>query len=244
MTHSSADTPVLSIVMPVYNEAKTLEAVVGQVRAVPLAHQLVIVDDASVDGTREVLDRLASLPGVDIISHPANRGKGAALRTGFAHARGKVVIVQDADLEYDPADIPRLAEPILQGEADVVYGSRFLPAPENDQARGTRDMARANYLGNRALTWLFNRRYRQRLTDVETCYKALRLDILRQIEPRLTEDRFGIEIELSARIVQLPGVRIVERPVRYRPRTHLEGKKITWKDGVSAVRCVWRYRNS
>jgi glycosyltransferase involved in cell wall biosynthesis len=225
----------LSVVMPVYNEVGLVERIFAQIRAASADCEIVIVDDGSTDGTQEVLKRLEGLPRVRVFCQPKNSGKGSALRRGFALARGRAVIVQDADLEYDPADYAALVEPLVSGTADVVYGSRFLPGSDCVILRNRR-------MANRLITWFFNRVMGQRLTDVETCYKVLRREVLEQVEDQLIEDRFGIEIELSARIAKIPGIRIVERPIRYHGRTRQEGKKIRWTDGVRALWCIWRYR--
>jgi glycosyltransferase involved in cell wall biosynthesis len=225
----------LSVVMPVYNEVRLVEQILALIRSASPNCEIVIVDDGSTDGTQEVLKRLEGAPGVRVFCQPTNCGKGAALRRGFALAGGACVIVQDADLEYDPGDYVALMEPLLDGTADVVYGSRFLPGAKCEISRYRR-------FANRTITWFFNRVMGQRLTDVETCYKVLRREILEQVADQLVENRFGIEIELSARIAKIPGVRIVERPVRYSGRTREEGKKIRWTDGVRALWCIWKYR--
>ena len=225
----------LSVVMPVYNEIALVEEIVSRIRAVCDDCEIVMVDDGSTDGTQEVLKRLATLPRVRVFCQPENQGKGSALRQGFAMVTGTTVIVQDADLEYDPRDYATLVEPILKGEADVVYGSRFLPGANSEMARNRR-------WANQFITWFFNRVNGQRLTDVETCYKVFRREVLAQVANKLKENRFGVEIELSARIAKIPEVRIVERPIWYRGRTRHEGKKIRWTDGVRALWCIWRYR--
>jgi len=247
MSASGSDLRVLSVVIPLYNERDSWREIFFRVQgadAAGLDKQIVLVDDCSTDGTRQQLAELAeaqtdpgerigdgSLRAVKILFHEANRGKGAALRTGFAQADGDIVIVQDADLEYDPNDYPALLCPILDGQADVVYGSRFLAGrPAGAYLK--------NYLANRMLTWLFNVVAATRLSDMETCYKAFRRDVLRSI--RLEQDRFGIEPEISAKVAAL-GARIVERPIRYVGRTHAEGKKISWHDGVEAIRCIFAY---
>jgi glycosyltransferase involved in cell wall biosynthesis len=225
----------LSVVMPVYNEVRSLERIVSLIREVSADCEIVIVDDGSTDGTQDVVKRLGNLPQVRVFCQPTNKGKGAALRQGFELATGAAVIVQDADLEYDPADYAALLKPLADGTADVVYGSRFLPEADCVILRNRR-------FANQLITWFFNRVMGQRLTDVETCYKVLRREILVQVLDKLVENRFGIEIELSAQIVKIPGIRIVERPIRYHCRSRREGKKIRWTDGVRALWCIWKYR--
>ncbi len=237
---------LLSVVIPVYNECDTWRELVERVRAVPVpdvGRELILVDDGSTDGTREQLRAYAtecedadSPPGpgdirVRVVFRDANGGKGAALRTGFAAAVGDLVIVQDADLEYDPADHTALLAPILRGEADVVYGSRFL-------GRWEVQGHWMNYLANRLLTALSNAVTGLRLTDMETCYKMFRREVLREID--LEQDRFGFEPEVTAKLARLP-VRVAELPISYRHRTRSEGKKIGFSDGVQAIRCILRY---
>ena len=220
------DRVALSVVIPVYNERKTVERVLERVRQLPLSLQVVVVDDGSTDGTRELLPRLEEEGQIDtLVLHEENRGKGAALRTGFAHATGDVVVVQDADLEYDPFELPALLEPILRGWADAVYGSRFLGGPHRVHLFW-------HYQGNRFLTLLSNVFTDLNLTDMETCYKMVRRDLLETLP--LTRERFGIEPELTARLAQA-GARIYELPVSYRGRSYADGKKIGWKDGVAAL---------
>jgi glycosyltransferase involved in cell wall biosynthesis len=233
---------LLSVVMPVYNEKDTLLEIIRRVLAVPLPveRELVLVDDFSRDGTRELYARLDSeFPGatIRVTLHEFNQGKGAALRTGFAQARGEIVIVQDADLEYDPNDYPRLLAPILDGRADVVYGSRFA----GEQGRERRVLAYWHSLGNRALTTFSNMFTNLSLTDMETCYKVLRAEVLKGIQIR--SDRFGVEPELTAKIAR-GHWRIYEVPISYNGRGYDEGKKITWWDGVKALACIVRYRFS
>ena len=222
----------VSIVMPVYNERDSIENIVQQVRAVGLHDELVIVDDFSVDGTRQILLELAELPDVRVLMHGYNRGKGAALKTGFANVRGDVVIIQDADLEYDPRDLPALLEPLARGEADVVYGSRFLAHPQQDPSRLHR-------FGNWLLTAASNLATGQRLTDMETCYKAFRRSVLERID--LEQQRFGFEPEITGKVSRL-GVTIRELPIRYAARGYEEGKKIGWRDALNALWCIWKYR--
>ncbi len=225
---------LLSVVIPVFNEVRTIDKVLERVRSCGIPCELVIVDDGSTDGTRERLNSYADDADVTLVLHPANRGKGAALRTGFMQAKGDVVIVQDADLEYDPADYARLLQPIIEGEADVVFGSRFIG-----------DSHRVLYFwhsaGNKFLTLLSNIFTNLNLTDIETCYKMFRREIIQQIAPRLQEDRFGIEPELTAKLARIPGVRIYERPISYSGRTYAQGKKIGWRDGFRALWCILKY---
>ncbi len=223
----------LSVVMPCFNEIATVERAVERVLASPYVSQLVIVDDGSTDGTREVLGKLDDLDErVEVVLHPANRGKGAALRTGFAAVKADFVIVNDADLEYDPADYGQLLEPLIDGRADVVYGSRFVTT----QAR--RVLLYWHSLGNVVLTTVSNMLTNLNLTDMETCYKAFRRDVLDRIT--IEEDRFGVEPELTVKVAAL-GCRVYEVGISYAGRTYAEGKKIGWRDGVRALYCVVKY---
>ncbi len=226
----SARGPRLSIVIPVYNERATIEEVLKRVQAVPLDKEIVVVDDGSTDGTGELLRGLHD-PGIRLFVQTPNRGKGAALRRGFAEARGTIVIVQDADLEYDPADYARLLEPIERGVADVVYGSRFLGGPH-------RVLLFWHSVGNHLLSMLSNMLTNLNLTDVWTCYKVFRAEVLQSLT--LREDRFGFEAEVTAKIAR-GRWRIYEVPISYHGRTYAEGKKITWRDGVRGVWCTLRY---
>ena len=221
----------LTVVIPVYNEVKTIERLLRRVRQVPLWLEVIVVDDGSTDGTRDVLPRLEGELIDRLVLHDRNKGKGAALRTGFQHATGDVVVVQDADMEYDPREFPRLLEPILAGKADAVYGSRFLGGPH-------RVLFFWHSVGNRFLTLLSNMLTDLNLTDMETCYKMMRSELLQTLS--LSADRFGIEPELTARLAQADA-RIYELPVSYDGRSYAEGKKIGWKDGVSALWCILKY---
>jgi glycosyltransferase involved in cell wall biosynthesis len=228
---------LLSIVMPVYNEKDTLFEIIRRVLEAPvgLEKEIVLVDDCSKDGTRELYPQLpAKFPGASIrlVQHEVNRGKGAAVRTGFAAARGDVVLIQDSDLEYDPGDYPKLLKPILDGRADVVYGSRFVGGDEH------RVLYFWHYLGNKFLTLLSNTFTNLNLTDMETCYKVFRAEVLRNI--RLRSDRFGIEPEMTAKVAR-GRWRIYEVGISYSGRSYEEGKKITWKDGLKALYCIVRY---
>jgi glycosyltransferase involved in cell wall biosynthesis len=223
----------LSVVMPVYNEQDTLEEIVERVNDVPLDLELVAVDDGSTDGSREILERLASEGKIHrLCLHERNQGKGAALSTGFRAAEGDVVIVQDADLEYDPAQYGWLIEPILSDKADVVYGSRFMGGAPH------RVLYFWHYMGNRLLTLLSNMVTNLNLTDMETCYKCFKREVLEDLT--IEERAFGVEPEITAKIAQ-SGWRVYEVGISYAGRTYAEGKKITWRDGFSAVRCIVRY---
>lgn len=224
----------LSVVIPVFNEAKTIESVIERVRSCGVPCEIILVDDGSRDGTRDVLDGLRGAADLQVIFHDKNQGKGAAIRTGFQHIRGEVVVIQDADLEYDPREFRRLVQPIVEDRADVVYGSRF---SNNDRpVRGY-----WHQLMNQTITFLSNLRTNLSLSDVETCYKMFRRELIQQIAPTLRENRFGIEIELTHRLARTPGVRFYERPISYAGRTYSQGKKITWRDGVAALGCILRY---
>ena len=228
--------PILSVVIPVYNEAATIARVIERVRKAPieLPMELVVVDDASSDGTRAILEQLAAEGPSDLrlLTHPVNRGKGAAVRTGLASVRGEIVLIQDADLEYDPRDYPLLLEPILEGQADVVYGNRFHGGPH-------RVLYFGHYVANRALTLISNLVTGLNLSDMEVGYKVFRTEVVRRLE--LRSERFGIEPELTVKLARL-GCRIYEVPIRYYGRTYEEGKKITWRDGVAALWFILRYR--
>ena len=223
--------PLLTVVMPVYNELATVEEVIRRVLALPLRVQLVVVDDCSTDGTGDLLARLRDELGFTLVRQPKNQGKGAALRTGFTHVSGDLVVIQDADLEYSPEELPALIELICEGRADVVYGSRFLGRH--------RVFLFTHYLGNRLLTTLTNVLYNTMLTDMETCYKVMRAEVLRSMT--LQSNGFGIEPELTAKIFKRH-LRVYEVPISYDGRGYDEGKKIGWRDGVVAVWVLLKYR--
>jgi glycosyltransferase involved in cell wall biosynthesis len=232
-TPMDPSTIVLSILVPVYNELATIETIIEQVRgAVNVKTQIICVDDFSTDGTREVLARLEKERKIDhLILHPVNRGKGAAIRTALAASTGDVIIVQDADLEYDPHDWPALLDPLIEGKADAVFGSRFLSGPH-------RVLYFWHSVGNKLLTTMSNVFTNLNLTDMETCYKAIRGEIARSLH--LTANRFGFEPEVTARLAQL-NARIYEVPISYSGRTYAEGKKIGWKDAVAAFFHIVKY---
>jgi glycosyltransferase involved in cell wall biosynthesis len=228
---------LISIIVPVYNEAATVAAVIDRLQTIelPAPREIIIVNDGSRDATRSVLEGIAARnpPGLAIVHAEENRGKGHAIRLGFKVARGTIVAIQDADLELDPAQLADLVAPILRGEADVVYGSRFLA--------GRPDAPALTLAANRVLTALTNVLYRASLTDMETCYKIMRTDVARALD--LRADRFDIEPEITARLL-LAGHRILERPVRFTPRSRAAGKKIGWRDGLRAIGVLLRHRFS
>jgi glycosyltransferase involved in cell wall biosynthesis len=229
--HGELDNPLLSVVMPVYNERATVDEIIRRVLAVPMRTELIVVDDGSTDGTREVLTGLARDLGFRLVLQPANAGKGAALRRGFQEVTGDLVVIQDADLEYSPEEFPQLVELICQGRADVVYGSRFLGRH--------RVFLFTHYAGNRFLTLVTNVLYNTMLTDMETCYKVMRTGVLRSMT--LESNGFGIEPELTAKIFKRH-YRVYEVPITYDGRNYDEGKKITWRDGFVALWVLVKYR--
>ncbi|EJP15318.1 MULTISPECIES: glycosyltransferase family 2 protein [Leptospira] len=225
----------VSIVIPCYNEKNTIRNILETVKKVPIKNkEIILVDDCSKDGTRDLLQTPAFKKLANqIIFHEINQGKGAALRTGFKAATGDIVIVQDADLEYDPFEIPEVIDPIYKGKADVVFGSRFLGG------RPHRVVYYWHRLGNMVLTTLSNMFTNINLTDMETCYKAFRREIIQSIDVK--ENRFGFEPEITAKVAKIPNVRIFEVGISYYGRTYAEGKKIGWKDGFRAIYCILRY---
>jgi glycosyltransferase involved in cell wall biosynthesis len=225
------ESPLLSVVMPVYNERETIDEIVARVHAIPMRVELVVVDDCSTDGTRAHLGELQKQYGFTLLLQPRNQGKGAALRRGFAAVTGDIVAIQDADLEYSPEEFPRLAELIIDGRADVVYGSRFLGSH--------RVFLFTHYLGNLALTLVTNVLYNTMLSDMETCYKIMRREVLDGLD--LRSNGFGIEPEITAKIFKR-GYRVYEVPITYDGRGYDEGKKITWKDGIVALWVLFRNR--
>lgn len=222
----------LSIVIPCYNEKDNIENIINKVKESKVDNkEIIVVDDYSTDGTRDILNNKLKDKVDKIVFHDVNKGKGAALRTGFKVATGDVVIIQDADLEYNPEEYPKILQPILNGEAEVVYGSRFL----NQKSKGYL----ANRLANKGLTIMSNLFTGQKLTDMETCYKCFKKEIIQSID--LFEERFGFEPEVTAKISK-KGIKIKEVPISYNPRTNQEGKKINFKDGLRAIYCIIKYK--
>jgi len=223
--------PLLTVVMPVFNERGTVEEIVGRVLAVPVRVELIAVDDASTDGSRELLERLSKEKGFRLLLQDRNRGKGAAVRQGIAAATGDVIIVQDADLEYSPEEYPDLLDLIEKGKADAVFGSRFIGRH--------RCFLFTHYLANLFLNLVTNVLYNTTMTDMETCFKAIRAEVLKGME--LKSDRFGIEPEITAKLFKR-GARVYEVPITYEGRDYAEGKKITWRDGFPALWTLVKYR--
>ncbi|EEF62617.1 glycosyltransferase family 2 protein [Pedosphaera parvula] len=221
----------LSVVIPIFNEVGTIKEIVARVRKTPFDKEIIIVDDGSTDGTRDQLAELAKLPDIKVIYQERNQGKGAALRTGFKAATGDIIVIQDADLEYNPAEYQTLLQPILDGNADVVFGSRFLGGPH-------RVLYFWHYAGNKFLTTVSNIFSNINLTDMETCYKVFRREVLNGIT--LKSNRFGFEPEFTSKVAKKRW-RIYEVPISYQGRTYEEGKKIGWKDGVTALMTILRY---
>lgn len=225
----------LSIVIPIYNEVEHLEEILRQIEVVEIGmeKELILVDDCSTDGTRDILKKLeeSTENTAKIFYHDINRGKGATVRTGFEHISGDITLVQDADLEYDPKDYPKLLEPILEDKADVVYGSRFMQGRQEGLLR--------SYLANRFLTFLANVVNGTKLTDMETCYKVIKTDILKDIS--LSSDRFGFEPEITAKLAKRK-CKIIDVPISYRGRDYDEGKTVSWKDGIAAIIHIFRFR--
>lgn len=218
----------LSVIIPAYNEIATIAEVLDRVRAVPIEKEIIVADDCSTDGTR---DYLRSVSDIKLVENPRNLGKGASIRAALKNATGDIVVIQDADLEYDPRDFPRLIQPIVDGQADVVYGTRF--------AGGRPKMRAANYWANRLFAWITTVLYRTRVTDEATCYKAFRADLIKSLDLRCR--RFEFCPEVTARLLKR-GVRYAEVAVWYEARTHAQGKKITWRDGIECIWTLIKYR--
>lgn len=225
---------LLSVIVPVYNEAATIHEVVRRLRGTGIPSEIILIDDGSTDGTFQALQQIDDRDDLKILRLESNQGKGAALKLGFARATGNVVAIQDGDLEYDPQDFHLLLPPILADQADVVYGSRF------GYAQGIVS-SYVHQRGNQTITRLSNLHTGLKLTDVETCYKVFRRELIQQITPTLRENRFGIELEMTAKLARIPGIRFCERPISYAGRSYAEGKKIGWRDAIRALWCIMRY---
>jgi glycosyltransferase involved in cell wall biosynthesis len=222
---------MISVIIPVYNEVKTIKELVKRVQSVDLKKEIIIVDDASTDGTREVLHELPREQGITVLFHQSNQGKGAALRTAFKEVQGDIIIIQDADLEYDPYEYSKLIRPIMEGKADVVYGSRFLGGPH-------RVLLFWHYVGNKILTLFSNMLTNLNLTDMETCYKVFKSSLLKEFT--IESNRFGVEPELTTKLARLK-CRIYEVDISYSGRDYTEGKKINWKDGIAAFYWILKF---
>jgi glycosyltransferase involved in cell wall biosynthesis len=222
---------MLSVIIPVYNEVNTIKEIVERVQSVDLAKEIIIVDDASTDGTREVLKALKEEEGITVLFHESNQGKGAALRTACKQVKGDIVIIQDADLEYDPQEYSKLIRPIIEGKADAVYGSRFLGGPH-------RVLFFWHYVGNKLLTLFSNMFTNLNLTDMETCYKVFKTSLLKELS--IESNRFGVEPEITTKLAKLK-CRIYEVDISYSGRDYGEGKKINWKDGIAAFYWIVKY---
>lgn len=228
---ATPDAPPLSIVIPVFNERETLPRVIAAVQALPIGKEIIVVDDASTDGTTDWLRQQQQTAGFTVVLRRRNRGKGSALRLGFRHCRGEIIAIQDADLEYDPRDLMKVIRPIQDGISDIAYGSRYL-------GNQMQDPSLMHRLGNRILTGLSNCTTGLRLTDMETCYKAFRREVIQSLP--LRQCRFGFEPEVTAKLAR-SGQRFMEVPIDYHSRGYDEGKKIGWRDGVNAIYCMLRY---
>jgi len=222
---------MISVIIPVFNEAKTVKELVKRVQSVDLEKEIIIVDDASTDGTREVLNELTREQGITVLFHQSNQGKGAALRTAFKEVKGEIVIIQDADLEYDPFEYSKLIRPIMEGKADVVYGSRFLGGPH-------RVLLFWHYVGNQILTLFSNMLTNLNLTDMETCYKVFKSSLLKEFT--IESNRFGVEPEITSKLARLQ-CKIYEVDISYSGRDYTEGKKINWKDGIAAFYWILKF---
>ena len=222
---------MISVVIPVYNEVNTIKEIIRRVQAVDLEKEIIIVDDASNDGSKDILNELKDEKGITVFFNQSNQGKGAALRTAFQHVKGEIVIIQDADLEYDPQEYNKLIKPIIEGKADAVYGSRFLGGPH-------RVLFFWHYVGNRVFSLLSNMLTNLNLTDMETCYKVFKTSLLKQFT--IESNRFGVEPEITAKLAKLK-CRIYEVDISYSGRDYTEGKKINWKDGIAALYWILKY---